>query len=91
VVDQASRAVFFVLTAHRFCDPICIQRQSSAGLKLYGPRNRLTAIRLILFRHRFLRTTTVREGPVTTIAMECDGEPKQDTNHVRKDRPRLQA
>jgi alpha-L-fucosidase len=26
--------------------------------------------------------------PVVTIAIECDGEPKQDTDHVRKDKPR---
>jgi alpha-L-fucosidase len=31
------------------------------------------------------------DDPVTTIAIECDGEPKQDTDWVRKDRPRLHA
>jgi alpha-L-fucosidase len=28
------------------------------------------------------------EEPVTTLAIELDGEPRQDTDHVRKDRPR---
>jgi alpha-L-fucosidase len=27
--------------------------------------------------------------PVTTLAIECDGEPKQDTDMVRRNRPRL--
>jgi len=31
------------------------------------------------------------DEPVTTIAIECDGEPKQDTDMVRKERPRLKA
>jgi alpha-L-fucosidase len=31
------------------------------------------------------------DDPVTTIAIECDGEPKQDTDWVRKERPRLKA
>jgi alpha-L-fucosidase len=31
------------------------------------------------------------DDPVTTIAIECDGEPKQDTDMVRKERPRLKA
>jgi alpha-L-fucosidase len=29
------------------------------------------------------------DDPVTTIAIECDGEPNQDTDMVRKERPRL--
>ena len=28
------------------------------------------------------------DSPVTTIAIECDGEPKQDTNAVRNNKPR---
>ncbi len=28
------------------------------------------------------------DHPVTTIAIECDGEPQQDTLFVRKERPR---
>jgi len=29
------------------------------------------------------------DDPVTTIAIECDGEPHQDTGMIRRDRPRL--
>jgi alpha-L-fucosidase len=28
------------------------------------------------------------DDPITTIAVECDGEPRQDTDFVRRDRPR---
>ena len=31
------------------------------------------------------------DEPVTTIAIECDGEPRQDNLWVRKERPRLKA
>jgi len=31
------------------------------------------------------------DDPVTTIAIELDGEPRQDTDFVRKERPRLKA
>jgi alpha-L-fucosidase len=31
------------------------------------------------------------DDPVTTIAIECDGEPKQDNNWVRIEHPRLKA
>ncbi len=31
------------------------------------------------------------DDPVTTLAIECDGEPKQDTDFVRNERPRLKA
>jgi alpha-L-fucosidase len=31
------------------------------------------------------------DDPVTTIAIECDGEPKQDTDFIRKERPREKA
>jgi alpha-L-fucosidase len=31
------------------------------------------------------------DDPVTTIAIECDGEPRQDTDMIRKERPRLKA
>jgi len=31
------------------------------------------------------------DDPVTTIAIECDGEPRQDSDFVRKERPRTKA
>jgi alpha-L-fucosidase len=31
------------------------------------------------------------DDPVTTLAIECDGEPHQDNLYVRKERPRLKA
>jgi len=31
------------------------------------------------------------DDPVTTLAIECDSEPNQDTDFVRKERPRLHA
>ena len=31
------------------------------------------------------------DDPVTTIAVECDAAPRQDTDYVRKERPRLHA
>ena len=31
------------------------------------------------------------DDPVTTLAIECDGEPKQDMDFVRKERPRIKA
>jgi len=31
------------------------------------------------------------DTPITTIAIECDGEPKQDTTWIRENRPRLKA
>jgi len=31
------------------------------------------------------------DAPVTTIAIECDGEPRQDMDNVRVNRPRLKA
>jgi alpha-L-fucosidase len=31
------------------------------------------------------------DDPVTTIAIECDGEPKQDMDFVRNERPRIKA
>ncbi len=31
------------------------------------------------------------DDPVTTIAIQCDGEPQQDNEYVRKNRPRLNA
>jgi alpha-L-fucosidase len=31
------------------------------------------------------------DDPITTIALECDAEPKQDTDYVRKNRARNQA
>ena len=44
------------------------------------------------FRVRFLNLpANAPDDPVTTIAIECDGEPKQDTDFVRRERPRLKA
>jgi alpha-L-fucosidase len=41
------------------------------------------------FRVRFTGLpATAPDDPVTTIAIECDGEPLQDTDFVRKERPR---
>ena len=41
------------------------------------------------FRVRFTGLPeTAPDDPVTTIAIECDGEPQQDTDYVRKERPR---
>src|SRR5579871_1656331 len=41
------------------------------------------------FRVRFIGLPeTAPDDPVTTIAIECDGEPRQDTDFVRKERPR---
>jgi alpha-L-fucosidase len=31
------------------------------------------------------------DEPVSVIALECDGEPRQDTDYVRKNRARLKA
>jgi alpha-L-fucosidase len=31
------------------------------------------------------------DDPVTTIAIECDSEPRQDMDAVRRQRPRLNA
>jgi alpha-L-fucosidase len=44
------------------------------------------------FRVRFVGLPEkASEEPVTTIAIECDGEPRQDTDFVRKERPRTVA
>jgi alpha-L-fucosidase len=44
------------------------------------------------FRVRFVGLpTSAPDEPVTTIAIECDGEPRQDMDFVRKERPRLKA
>jgi alpha-L-fucosidase len=41
------------------------------------------------FRVRFTGLTEkAPDEPVTTIAIDCDGEPRQDTDFVRKERPR---
>ena len=43
------------------------------------------------FRVRFLNLpANAPDDPVTTIAIECDGEPRQDTDFVRRERPRTQ-
>jgi alpha-L-fucosidase len=44
------------------------------------------------FRVRFLNLPAkAADEPVTTIAIECDGAPKQDTDFVRKEHVRLKA
>ena len=44
------------------------------------------------FRVRFVGLPEkAPDEPVTTIAIECDGEPRQDTDFVRKERPREKA
>ncbi len=44
------------------------------------------------FRVRFLNLPArAPDEPVTTIAIECDSEPRQDTDFVRRERPRLKA
>jgi alpha-L-fucosidase len=44
------------------------------------------------FRVRFVNLpASAPDDPVTTIAIECDGEPRQDMDFVRKERPRLNA
>ena len=44
------------------------------------------------FRVRFLNLPArAPDEPVTTIAIECAGEPRQDTDFVRRERPRLKA
>jgi alpha-L-fucosidase len=44
------------------------------------------------FRVRFVGLPEkAPDNPVTTIAIECDGEPHQDTDYVRKERPRRNA
>jgi alpha-L-fucosidase len=41
------------------------------------------------FRVRFTGLPSkAPDEPVTTLAIELDGEPRQDSLHVRKDRPR---
>lgn len=42
------------------------------------------------FRVRFTELPLAApDDPVTTIAIDCDGEPKQDTDFVRKNKPRM--
>ena len=44
------------------------------------------------FRVRFLGLPEkAPDEPVTTIAIECDGEPRQDMDYVRNERPRDKA
>jgi len=44
------------------------------------------------FRVRFVDLPEkAPDDPVTTVAVECDGEPHQDMDWVRKERPRLHA
>jgi alpha-L-fucosidase len=44
------------------------------------------------FRVRFVNLpANAPDEPVTTLSIECDGEPKQDSDFVRRERPRLKA
>jgi alpha-L-fucosidase len=44
------------------------------------------------FRVRLLNLPeNAPDDPVTTIAIECEGEPTQDMDFVRRERPRLKA
>jgi alpha-L-fucosidase len=70
---------------------------------LAGLRNKVASAKLLAtgqpvkveqeeFRVRFTGLPEkAPDDPVTTIAIECDGEPKQDTDWVRRDHPRLKA
>jgi alpha-L-fucosidase len=71
-------------------------------VSLGGLRNRVVSARLVAgqevkfdqddFRVRFKGLPEkAPDEPVTTLAIECDGEPQQDNLYVRKERPRLQA
>ena len=68
-----------------------------------GLRNKLKSARMLAtgreirfeqddFRVRFSGLgEKAPDDPVTTIAIECDGEPRQDTDYIRKEHPRLHA
>jgi alpha-L-fucosidase len=70
---------------------------------LGGLTNRVQSARLLAggkavkfqqeeFRVRFTGLPeNAPDDPVTTIAIECDGEPNQDMNWIRRDRPRLKV
>ncbi len=70
---------------------------------LGGLRNKVQSAKLLAsgkdvkfeqddFRVRFVGLPEkAPDDPVTTIAIECDGEPHQDTDYVRKERPRRNA
>jgi len=74
-----------------------------ATVSLGGLRNQVVSARLLSsgrevkfeqddFRVRFTGLPEqAPDEPVSTIAIECDGEPHQDTMYIRKERPRLQA
>ena len=69
-------------------------------VSLGGLRNKVKSVRLFVsgkevkfdqddFRVRMTGLPEkAPDDPVTTIAIECDGEPQQDTLYVRKERPR---
>ena len=72
-------------------------------VSLGGLRNKVMSARLVAggkevkfdqddFRVRFTGLPEkAPDEPVTTLAIECDGEPHQDNLYVRKERPRLKA
>jgi alpha-L-fucosidase len=69
-------------------------------VSLGGLRNKVKSARLLTggkdvkfdqddFRVRFTGLPEkAPDDPVTIIAIECDGEPNQDTSYVRRERPR---
>ncbi len=74
-----------------------------ATVSLGGLRNQVKSVRLFAggqevkfdqdnFRVRMTGLPEkAPDEPVTTIAIECDGEPKQDMDYMRKERPRNKA
>ncbi len=72
-------------------------------VSLGGLRNKVQSAKLVSsgkdvkfdqddFRVRFTGLPEkAPDEPVTTIAIECDGEPHQDTDYIRKERPRHNA
>ena len=72
-------------------------------VSLGGLKNKVLSARLaatgrpVEFRQERFRVQftglpqTAPDDPVTAIAIECDGEPRQDMDAIRKERPRLKA
>lgn len=73
------------------------------AVTLGGLRNKVLGARLLAtgapvkfeqdeFRVRFTGLPAAApDTPITTLAIECEGEPRQDMDHIRADRPRLRA
>jgi alpha-L-fucosidase len=72
-------------------------------VNLGGLRNKVVSAKLLAsgtsvnfkqdnFRVQFVGLPQAApDSPVTTIAIECDGVPRQDTDYIRKERPRFSA